>query len=77
MPSQSPLSLSAEKIFGEQFLGIRSRLIDIAAVLDRLDRAAGSVSGDARLKQVRQALEILADDASNKTERIQRLFSLQ
>jgi hypothetical protein len=68
-------ALSAEKILDAEFLGIRSRLIDIAAVFDRLQRAPGSVSNDPRLDQFLQALEILAGSAPNKTEQIQLLFS--
>jgi hypothetical protein len=69
--------LTAVKILDEEFLGIRSRLIDIAAVLDRIRRAPGPVSDDARLEKIRQALQILADEVPNKAEQIQLLFSIQ
>jgi hypothetical protein len=68
--------MTAEKILDDQFLEVRSRLIDIAAVLDRLRRAPGSVESDVRLEKIRQALRILAGDNENKAEQIQLLFSI-
>jgi hypothetical protein len=60
------------------FLEARSKLLDLAAILDRIDRGVGSreVEKDARLASIRQALEILRDESSDRAERIQRLFSL-
>jgi hypothetical protein len=69
--------MTAEKILDDQFLDVRARLIDIAAVLDRLRRAQGSVAGDARLEMICQSLRILASDTPDKTEQIQLLFSIQ
>ena len=42
-----------------EFLGIRCRLIELAAALDRIDRAADAVADDARRLQIRRSLEIL------------------
>lgn len=51
---------------------------DVAAALDRLDRAA-SHRGDApdrRLAQLRQAIEALLEPGPGRAETVQRLFSL-
>lgn len=61
------------------FLDIRSRLLDVAAALDRIDRgaAAAAVEDDPRLQKIRQALEILQDHSGGRAERVQRIFSLE
>jgi hypothetical protein len=67
---------SVSKILEDDFLGIRCRLIELAAALDRIDRAEGAPADDPRIAQVRRSLEILADDAPGRTERVQMEFSL-
>ncbi|HWG46471.1 MAG TPA: hypothetical protein VN688_27160 [Gemmataceae bacterium] len=59
------------------FLEARCRLLDLAAILDRIDRGSGSaeLEGDPRLARIRQALEVLHDE-SGRAERIQQIFSL-
>jgi len=71
-----PSPLAADEILDREFLGIRSRLIDLGAALDRLDRADGSAAGDARLDKIRRCCEILGGDATDRVEQIQQVFSL-
>jgi hypothetical protein len=61
------------------FLDVRSRLLDLAATLDRIGRGAGAgeVEPDPRLAKVRQALEVLHDQSGGRAERIQQIFSLE
>ena len=68
--------LSASKMFDAEFLGIRCRLIELAATFDRIDRAGSPVATDPRMGQIRRSLEILAADASDRAERVQMVFSL-
>ena len=60
------------------FLETRARLLDVAANLDRLDRAAdaAAVATDPRLAKIRAALAILSADRPDRAEAIQQLFSL-
>ncbi len=59
------------------FLEARCKLLDLAAILDRIDRGGdGAVQKDARLANIRQALEALGDERPGRAERIQRIFSL-
>ncbi len=59
------------------FLEARCKLLDLAAILDRIDRGGGSeVEKDPRLANIRQALDVLRDESDGRAERIQRLFSL-
>ena len=55
------------------------KLLDVAAILDRIGRGAGApaVEGDPRLARVRQALEVLHDETEGRAEQIQRIFSLE
>jgi hypothetical protein len=60
------------------FLEARCKLLDLAAILDRIGRGAGTADsqGDPRLARIRQALEVLHDESGGRAERIQRIFSL-
>jgi len=71
-----PSPLAAPEILDREFLGIRSRLVDLAATLDRLDRADGSVADDPRVEKIRRSLAILAAEATDRAEQIQQVFSL-
>jgi hypothetical protein len=60
------------------FLEARSKLLDLAAILDRIGRGQGAsgVADDPRLQKVRQALEVLIDPSGGRAERVQQIFSL-
>jgi hypothetical protein len=60
------------------FLEARCRLLDLAAILDRIGRGPGSaeLDDDPRLMRIRQALEVLHDESDGRAERIQQIFSL-
>jgi hypothetical protein len=70
--------LSANKALDAYFLEARAKLLDLAAILDRVGRGAGAggVGDDPRLVRVRQALEVLADESGGRAERVQKIFSL-
>ncbi len=60
------------------FLEARSKILDLAAILDRIDRGPGAndIHDDSRLARVRQALEVLLDRSPARAERVQQVFSL-
>ena len=70
-----PSPLEAAEVLNREFLEVRARLLHIAASLDRLDRAEGSVASDARLEKIRAALAILSGIEADRAEKIQLLFS--
>ena len=70
-----PPSATVPTTLESEFLGIRCRLIELAAAMDRIDRRDGP-SDDPRLTQIRRGLEIVASDASGRAERVQVVFSL-
>jgi hypothetical protein len=70
--------LPAERVLDQFFLEARGKLLEVAAVFDRLGRGAGAevVSAGGRAAQLRHAVEVLLSDAPNKAELLQQLFSL-
>jgi hypothetical protein len=68
----------AVEVLDQAFLETRAKLLEIAAVLDRIDRAPPrhGEHPDARLGQVRRALEALLEPGPDRAETIQRIFSL-
>ena len=71
----APLSpLPARAALDAYFLEARSKLLDLAAILDRIGRGGGI--DDPRLAKVRQALAFLADGEGGRAERVQQVFSL-
>jgi hypothetical protein len=70
--------LPAAKALDNYFLEARSKLLDLAAILDRIGRGrdATDTDHDPRLEKIRKALEVLHDRSGGRAERIQRIFSL-
>jgi hypothetical protein len=70
--------LPAPRVLDQFFLDARSRLLDVAAVLDRLDRGeeAAAASADVRVERIRKAVAILLEQQTGRAERVQQLFSL-
>jgi hypothetical protein len=70
--------LPSAKALDTYFLEARSKLLDLAGVLDRIGRGrdAASTDNDPRLEKIRKALEILHDRSGGRAERIQKIFSL-
>jgi hypothetical protein len=70
--------LPAAKALDLYFLDARARLLDLAAILDRIDRGAepASAAADPRLAKLRRAVEALLTTAPGRAERVQQLFSL-
>lgn len=65
----------AAEILDRDFLEMRARILEVAAMRDRIDRAEGSVRCDPRMEKILQAIHRLADDEPGRAEQVQRLFS--
>ena len=71
--------LPASKALEAFFLEARCKLLDVAAILDRINRgrdAGEALASDPRLEKIRKALEVLHDQSGGRAERIQQIFSL-
>ena len=77
MSSTQPTCPAARsKIVDLYFMEHRAKLIDIAAFLDRYDRAdADSNNDDFRIEAIRKAINILSDNKSDRAKRILELLS--
>ena len=71
------VSMTAEQILDADFLGVRHRLLDLAASLDRAARADGAdaLPADARWIMIKDALALLLEERTDLAERVQILFS--
>ncbi len=72
------IPMSPEQVLDRYFLEMRCKVLDVAAALDRIDRAGGvaQVADDARMRQLREAVESLRAAEDGRAERVQRIFSL-
>ena len=77
MSSTQPTCPAARsKIVDLYFMEHRAKLLDIAAFLDRYDRAeADTADDDFRIEAIRKAIEILSDNNSDRAKRILELLS--
>lgn len=66
---------TAAEILDREFLELRAKVLEVAAALDRLDRASGAVDGDPRMKALRQALVVLQTDRTDRAEQVLLTFS--
>ncbi|HKD37555.1 MAG TPA: hypothetical protein VKB78_12170 [Pirellulales bacterium] len=71
-----PIPLDAPEVLNRELPEIRARLLQLAAALDRMDRATGSPDVDPRRQKIREALAILLESGPDRAERMQLLFSL-
>ena len=66
--------LPAEKALDAYFLEARARLMDLAAILDRIDR--GGTMNDPRVTRIQEALEVIGSNSVGRAARVQEVFSL-
>ena len=71
--------LAADQALAAYFLEARSKILDLAAILDRVQRGDGAAqtAADQRLERIARALQILSAGAGGKAEAVQRVFSLE
>jgi len=73
-----PSMMTAPAVLDQWFLETRCRIIEIAATLDRLDRAPATeaIADDLRFKQLQAALRVLTGPSPDRAGRCQMIFSL-
>ena len=80
-PGVIPSPKTGRELVDEYFIENRTRLLEIAAFLDRLDRSDGAlVDRDFRVRAFRDAIRLLeasvsAGESQTRVERIQHLLS--
>lgn len=68
--------LPAARALDQFFLEARARLLDVAAILDRVDRGDGTAN-DPRMARIHQAIDALQEPEAGRAARIQQIFSLE
>ena len=72
----SPSPLTATQLVDEYFIENRNRVLELAAFLDRIDRADPTLSDrDFRMRVLQDALAMLASGAPDRLLQIQMLLS--
>ena len=69
--------LTTGQIVDEYFIENRTRLLELAAFLERLNRSSDGVDAaiDFRMAAFRRAVQVIASDAPDKIDQVQLLFS--
>ena len=71
-----PLPLSRHEVVDRYFLEHRAKVLDVAAFLDRVDRAkAGTDEDDFRVRSLRASIALLLDGEGERTKRVLDLLS--
>ncbi|NBP88598.1 MAG: hypothetical protein EBU59_08860 [Planctomycetia bacterium] len=70
--------LSSQQVVDLYFMEHRAKLLDIAAFLDRLERADGEAGlADVRVRALNRAIPLLTDQASDgQADRVQKILEL-
>lgn len=73
---------NANQILDDCFLEVRAKLLEVAATLDRLDRASDEEApltqdAEPRRSKLDDGIRILLSEGPDRAERLQRLFSRQ
>ena len=70
--------LPAGKALDAFFLEARCKILDLAAILDRIERGkdAAGIADDARLRRIAEAVNVLHSSGVDRAEKVQQIFSL-
>ena len=71
---------TADTVLTETFLEVRAKLLEVAATLDRVDRAAAEQEplgegGREQREKIDRAIELLLADGPDRAAQLQQLFS--
>jgi hypothetical protein len=77
MEKERTCPLAMKQVMQEYFIENRTRVLELAAFLDRLERASDGVSpvADFRMAALQRALTVLASNDPDKLGQIQLIFS--
>lgn len=69
------IPMSASDVLDREFLEVRAKILELAAALDRLDRADGKLDADVRLTRLHEGIRELQSESMGRAERVQQIFS--
>ena len=64
-----------DAVLEQEFLPLRAKILEIAAGLDRLDRALPAGDDGGRRERLEKAIQLLLADDPSRAARVQLLFS--
>lgn len=64
-----------QQVLDAELLAIRAKLLELAAAIDRVERAEGAPPAPETMASIRSAIETLLRPGSNRAEQVQLLFS--
>ena len=67
--------MKASQILDREFLEVRAKILEIAASLDRMDRAEGDLTGHPNRQLLGRGIDLLASKDVDRAEQGQLLFS--
>ena len=69
----------AQTVLDRHYLELRCGILDLAAMLDRVERSPSAAAqlADPRIELIRKGIEILLTRGTDRAERVQILFSDQ
>lgn len=68
---------TAEQVLQQEFLLARAKILELAATLDRIERAGGNVGQHPQMQLLRQGFEVLTGPGQERAQQVQLLFSRQ
>ena len=67
--------ITGQQVLEDEFLPMRAKILEIAAALDRVQRAPGDVDASRELSLLQSAIDVLREPEPGRAERVQLLFS--
>ena len=69
------MTRTVRDVLDQEYLVARAKILELAAILDRLDRANGAAAEDPRYGLLRRGMELLQQPEDGRAERVQLHFS--
>ena len=69
--------MTAQEVLEREYLPVRAKILEIAAALDRIDRAEPPIIDDPRVDKLQAGLNVLVGSSVTRAEEIQLIFSRQ
>jgi hypothetical protein len=69
------IARTKQQVLEADFLALRAKILEVAAGLDRFDRAGGDWPNDPRRNRLDEAIRLLLADEPDRAEHVQLLFS--
>lgn len=66
---------TAEQILRQEYLLARAKILELAAALDRIERAEGNVDDDPQMQLLRRGFQVLTGEEADRAKQVQMLFS--